>query len=441
MFTAFSTALSALSADSTAIDVVGNNLANLNTTGFKASDVQFHDLISQSIGGISQSNQVGMGVGQINAVKNFTQGAIQNTGGATDAAIEGSGFFVVKDAANTQLFTRDGAFKLDANGNIVTQTGQNVQGWNADLTTGTLSTNGPVSNLTIPLTTTIPARATTTMSMGINLDASSPVNTSTDAKNPTAGSQFSAPIQVYDSLGVAHTLTVTFTHGGLPGSATANPLQWDYSVTIPDADVKTPPATALATGTLTFDGTGNLPSANTTPPGTPIPDISLTIPALADAASEPTKVSWSLYDKSGNPTVTQFAEASGLSNPVQDGYAAGQITKVSFQDGGLVVANFSNGQQLTVGQLALASITNPDSLIDVGNNNLQASAATAQAAIGTANSGTRGQIAGGSLESSTTDIATEFTNLLTFQRSYQAASRVITTSDQLLQETVNLIHP
>src|SRR5579872_4183668 len=221
MFTSFSTALSALRADSTAIDVVGNNLANLNTTGFKASEVQFYDLISQQIGTLSQSNQVGMGVGQIDALRQFTQGALQVTNGPTDAAIQGNGFFVVKDQNNSQLYTRDGSFQVDANGFLITNTGARVQGWNG--TNGVVNTSGALGDLKRPLGATIPANATTTMTAALNLNAQTPLNASKDPKKPDAASQFSVPIQVYDSLGVAHNLTVTFTHGGLTPANPADP--------------------------------------------------------------------------------------------------------------------------------------------------------------------------------------------------------------------------
>src|ERR1035441_3413473 len=140
MSTAFSTSLSALNADSTAIDVVGNNLANLNTSGFKASTVDFSDLMAQQLGAGSGHGQVGMGVGQVSAVQNFAQGSVNATGGALDAAIQGNGFFVVKDSSNNQLYTRDGSFQLDANGNLLTATGENVQGWTA--VNGVVNTNG-----------------------------------------------------------------------------------------------------------------------------------------------------------------------------------------------------------------------------------------------------------------------------------------------------------
>jgi len=186
------------------------------------------------------------------------------------------------------------------------------------------------------------------------------------------------------------------------------------------------------TGTLTFDANGNLTA--------PLTAQTVPITGLSDGAAD-MSVNWNLVDSSGNNTITQYAQASGVSSPVQNGNAPGEVTSIGLENGGLMVATYSNGQQVTVGQLAMASITNPNSLIQVGNNNLQASATSAQAAVGAAGTGGLGQIEGGALESSTADMATQFTDLLSYERSYQAASRVITTSDQLLQETVDLIHP
>jgi flagellar hook protein FlgE len=252
------------------------------------------------------------------------------------------------------------------------------------------------------------------MSMNINLDSATAVN-----------GTFSAPIQVYDSLGQAHTLTATFTE-----TSAGN---WSYAVTVPASDLTTGTNNTVATGTLTFGTNGVLTSPAA---GAPVP---IAITGLADGAAG-LNINWNLYNSAGTADITQYAQASAVSNPTQDGYAAGQVSQVSIQNGGLVVAEYSNGQQVTVGQLAVASIANPTSLVQVGDNNLQASAATAQAALGASGAGGNGTILGGSLESSNTDMATEFTQLLTYERSYQAASRVITTSDTLMQETVNLVH-
>jgi flagellar hook protein FlgE len=412
MFPGFSAALSALTAESNAIDVSGNNLANLNTPGFKAAEVEFSDLMSETLGGGVNPAQVGMGVGPIQTNTNYVQGAITTTNGPFDAAIQGNGFFVVQGQGGQSLYTRDGSFQVDSAGNLVTATGQNVQGWLA--VNGTVNPTGPLSNLTVPVGTQIPGTATTTMSMNVNLNAGAAV-----------GSSFSAPIQVYDSLGTAHTVTVDFTNTAA-GS-------WSYTVTVPAADLSSGGNATLASGTLTFDGNGNLTS-----PASGSGPQAIAITGLADGASD-MNINWNMFDASGNSNITQLSETSSLESETQSGAAPGQITNVSLQNGGLLVANYSNGQQVTIGQLAVAGIQNPASLISVGNNNLQASAETAPPVVGAANSGGNGQIEGGALEGSTSDMATEFTNLLSYERSYQAAGRVITTGDQMIQDTLSLI--
>jgi flagellar hook protein FlgE len=412
MSSAFSIALSALTANSDAIDVVGNNLANMNTTGYKDVDVNFESLMSQSLG----LGQVGMGIGQLATPSDFSQGTLTTTNGPTDAAIQGSGYFVVANAAGQNLYTRDGSFQVNATGQLVTATGENVQGWSA--VKGVVNPTGPIGNLSVPLGTSVPASATTTMSLGVNLDS--------QAASSGATNSFSAPIQVYDSEGNSHTLTVNFSE--------TSASNWKYTVTIPAADLTTGGTTTLTTGTMKFDSSGNLtsPAASTDPQ-------TVAITGLADGAAD-MSIGWNLYNSDGSSAITQYAETSGVGNTSQNGFAAGQITNVSLQNGGLVVANFSNGQQSDVGQLAIASIPNPDSLTSAGDNNLAASASTGAISLGAANSSGRGQVVAGALESSNVDMATEFTKLMSYQNSYEAASRVITTSDQLLQETVNLIH-
>ena len=416
MFPAYSIALSALNANSKAIDVVGNNLANLNTTGFKSTNVEFSDLISQTLG-LNSTADIGMGVGQVRTVNTEGQGTLTTTNGATDVAVQGNGFFVVTNSSNQTLYTRDGSFQVDAKGNITTSSGEMVQGWPA--VNGSVNPNGPVSTLTVPYGVAIPAFATTQMSVKVNL------NSQVATTDP--GASFSAPIQVVDSQGASHTLTVNFTK-----TATNS---WNYAVTIPAADLQSGGTTSLATGTLTFDANGNIssPAASTDPQP-------VKVTGLADGAAD-MSIGWNLFDSAGNSNVTQLAEASGVGATTQNGAAAGQIVNVTMENGGTLMANYSNGKQTAVGQLALASIPNPQTLVSLGNNNLQATAATGTVSVGAANTGGRGQIVAGSLESSTVDIASEFTKLLTYERSYQAASRVITTSDQLVQETVNLIHP
>jgi flagellar hook protein FlgE len=412
-FSAFSTALSALTANNSAVNIISNDLANLNTNGFKAEDVQFYELISQQLGGTSAANSVGTGVSGAQAVREFRQGSVQQSNGPLDAAINGDGFFVVEDTTGQRLYTRAGSFRMGADGTLLTATGEKVQGWNA--AAGVVNLNAPAGNIQIPVNGVVPATTTANLSVTANLDSRPAVG----ATNGT----FSAPVEVVDSLGGSHVLTFSFT------KTAAN--AWSYTVSIPTADLQSGGTAQIATGNLAFDGTGQL----TTPAASAGP-IALKITGLADGAKD-MSVNWNLYNGTQG-TLTQFAQNSGVSATTQDGLLAGQIVKVSMQNNGLIVANYSNGQQTTVAQVALAAIRNPETMISAGNSNFKPTVDTAAPAVGTADTGGRGKVTGGSLEGSTVDIAAEFTNLISFQRSYQAASKAITTVDQMLQDLIQL---
>jgi flagellar hook protein FlgE len=411
----FSIALSGLTADTDALDIVGNNLANLNTTGYKDATASFYDLLAQSAGG--GAIQIGGGVSANIGQSQFTQGSIQLTGGAFDAAIQGNGFFVVQDSAGDTLYTRAGNFQLSANGTLETGTGQDVQGWTAT-SGGTVNTSGAVGDIVIPANALSTPVATTQFAVNMNLQS--------DATVGTSAATFSAPIQVIDSLGATQTLTATFTE-------TASNT-WSYAITIPGSATTAGGATPtqLATGTLDFDTNGNLKTP--APPG----QVAVAITGLADGAAD-MNLNWNLYNPTtGASTVTQFDQPSAVSGTSQDGVASTEITQVSIADGGTIVAHFSDGSQSVVAQLALAGISNPQSLISTGQNNFELGADTAAPAVGTPGTGSRGTIQGGALESSNVDIATEFTNLIVYQRSYEANSRVISTLDQLTQDLLNL---
>jgi flagellar hook protein FlgE len=409
MANSFSTALSGLNANSTAIDVIGNNLANLNTPGFKASAVSFHDLVTQSIGAGLGSTQVGFGVGVPITLRQFSQGALQSTGGPLDAAIQGDGFFVLKNSNNATQYTRGGNFQVNTNGELTTATGELVQGWT--MSSGVLDTNNPIGNITVPVGSLASPIATTASSVDLNLNSSA-----------ATGDKFSTSVQVFDSLGTAHIVTYSFTK-----SATAN--AWDYSVTVPDADLTA--AFTPVTGTLTFDSSGKLTSPAATDPS---PAVAIT--GLADGAAD-MNITWNLFNN-GSPRITQFAQTSAASAESQNGSAAANLVSVGLADGGQVLARYSNGSQVVVGQMAMVTIRNPESLIAAGNSNYQASALTALPAVGLPGTGGRGTVLGGSIEASTVDIAKEFTNLIIYQRGYQANARVVTTVDQLSQDTINL---
>lgn len=413
MFTAFSTALSALTAHATAIDVTGNNLANLNTNGFKASALVFHDLVSQALDGGAGKTQVGFGVGRPVTLRQFAQGAIQSSSGPLDAAIQGDGFFIVVTPAGSTQFTRGGNFLVNVQGQLTTSTDDVLQGWTVGAN-GVVDTNAPLSPINVPIGTLKPPVATTFIASDLNLNAAATAGPPPD--------QFATSIQVFDSLGNSHIVTFNFTK-----NATAN--TWDYSLSFPDSDVVAP--FPPVTGTLTFDSSGRL-----TVPGPNDPPPTMTVVGLNDGAADLT-IEWRLYN-AGVPRLTQFSQASATSALAQDGSAPANLLQVGLGDGGKVLANYSNGQQTVVGQLALASVRNPESLLAVGNNNFTLSARSAVPAVGVPNTGGRGQILGGSVEASTVDIAREFTNLIIYQRGYQANTRVITVVDQISQDTINL---
>ncbi|HEV3334085.1 MAG TPA: flagellar hook protein FlgE [Bryobacteraceae bacterium] len=420
MFTSFSSALSALNATSTAIDVVGNNLANMNTPGFKTSQMVFRDLVTQSLGAGLGDTQVGFGTGTPLTVREFTQGAIQTSAGLLDAAVQGDGFFVVQDSGGNNLYTRAGNFQTDSNGNLLTDTGAKVQGWTTlDPTTRAVDTNGPIGNIVVPVGSVRAPTATTNLTADLNLNASATADST---------SAFTVPISVVDSLGNSHVLNLDFQKTG------AN--QWSYDVTVPGEDISggTPgtPIDTGASGTLTFSQSGQL-----TDPASGNP-ISIAVTGLADGAAD-MNISWNPYNTDGTGRITQFGQPSASSASSQNGEAAGQLVHVGLADGGGILAQYSNGDQVVVGQVAMASIRNPDTLIATGNNNYQLSARTATPSVGVPGTGGRGTIVGGSLEASTVDIATEFTNLIVYQRGYEANAHVITTADQLSQDTINLI--
>jgi flagellar hook protein FlgE len=412
MSSAYSNALAGLNANSQAINIVSGNLANLSTSGYKDQQVSFEDLVNESLTGFSNAGSISG-----STIEQFTQGTVQTTNNPYDAAIQGSGFFVVNTASGQQLLTREGNFSVNSSGQLVTATGQFVQGWNA--VNGALTTNGATSNITLPTSVVTQPAATTSMTVSANLNANATVG--------SANATFSSPIQVYDSLGTSHTLTVSYTETA--------PNTWTYNVTIPSGDVTggTGQATQVATGTLTFGTNGQLTSPASTAGVVPI-----SVTGLADGAAD-LSINWNLYNQNASGTITQFSQASANTATSQDGVSTGTLTGMSIGNNGQVVASFSNGTTQNVAQLALASVLNPSSMAELDGNNYAPTSATATPVIGMPGTGARGQITGGALEDSTVDIATEFTNLLQYERGYQANSKVISTEDQVVQQTIGLI--
>lgn len=455
MLTALTTALTALDAETTAIDVTGNNLANLNTTGYKASTVSFYDLMSQTLGS-GASSQVGTGLETPLTNTSFTQGTIQSSSSPTDVAIQGNGFLIVTTASGATEYTRDGNLQINGLGNLTTATGELVQGYS-----GTSTTGSPTS-ISVPTGTLKPAVATANIGLNANLDSTAAVTTTTTTTGTGSSAvttvntpSYSTSVQVYDSLGNSHQVTLDFWNLG-PNSATPPGTTWAYDAVLDGATPNLGTGTGADPnqGTLTFDSSGALTDATygSTDLVTTSSSGQITAVAPAPLTFSPTgaatmNVNFNLFNTSTSnngstvftPAITQYAQTSGVSSDSQDGSAAVNLSSVSIANGGAVMATYSDGEQLQVGQLAMANFVNPQSLLAVGDNNFQVSGDTSAPAIGVPNSEGRGQIVGSALEASTVDIATEFTNLISYQNSYEAASRVISTASTILQQTIDLI--
>jgi len=569
----FSVPLSGLDASSAALSTCANNLANLNTVGYKDQQIQFADLFYQNLGadGAGDPIQQGAGVQVSSQPSNFTEGDVTSTGIDTDCAINGNGFFVVRQDG-VQSYTRAGNFEVGTDNLLETSDGQQVMGYAA--TNGVISSSAGLSTLALGAGIASPAVVTHNVSLTSNLDATS-----------APGATYSTQATIYDSLGAAHQVTFTFTNedspyvpavpaqkatgtltsngtapsngdtvkvGGttytfettLTASTSANQIliggsatvalanlvnaingnyldtngtagtagygtlttangevtaadttpgslitltaatagivgngyaltggdtltasgsgdltgggaaaaavpavtnAWGYAVTLPPADVSGATApVSLATGTLVFNGDGTLQSvtptsgtASATNPTIKVPPTTTPASVFSDGAN-PLTFTWNLFNTAGTALVTQTAAASSTTSIQQDGAASGTLQSFSIGSDGTITGSFSNGTTATVGQIALASFADEQGLSRNGNNDFTPTLASGQATIGAPTSGGLGSISGGSLEASNVDIATEFANLIVAQRSYEANARVVTTFDQIAQDTIAL---
>jgi flagellar hook protein FlgE len=421
----FSIPLTGLEADTTALNTIANNLANMNSTAFKSQTANFANLFFQEIGasGSGDPMQVGAGVQISSTQTNFTQGTISATGNSTDVALNGTGFFVVNDNG-TQLYTRAGNFTVASDGSLTTQQGLQVMGYPA--VNGVVNTNAPIGGITIPVGTVEQPKATADFGMTANLDASSAIN-----------AQFPSQITVYDSLGIAHDVTVTYTK-------TANNT-WSYSIALPAADYAGAPVTV--TGSLGFNANGDL--VTVTPAGGALENVgtaagdvqsvAVNFGGLSDGAAN-LQMNWDLLGTGGTPSITQVNQTSAVSATTQDGYASGQYQSFTIGSDGSVSATFSNGRQLVVGQLALANVTNEQGLQIDADGNYATTLASGSAVLGQAGTAGLGTIQDGALEGSNVNISAEFSDLIIAQRAFEANSKSVTTFDTVTQETINMIH-
>jgi flagellar hook protein FlgE len=410
-------------AEDGALGVIGNNLANTNTVGFKESRAIFETVLGGTVG---QTGAVGGGVRMASAQQIFSEGSMQSTGVPTDVAISGDGFFVVNGnvaGVTGNYYTRAGQTSLNANGTLVNPDGLALQGYMAN-GNGTFSTS--LSNIQVN-TAALPPQASTTLSVTANLDSTAtPPALPWDPQNPANTSNFSTSLQVYDSLGNPHTMSEYFQNTG-PGT-------WTYHVLGNGSEITGGTAgqnDEIATGTLTFNSAGALQSNTLTAGGT--------VSFAGATPNQPLALDFGTPIATGGTGmdgITQFGSPSSVSAQSADGYASGALASIQIESSGVVDGVYSNGQTIAVGQLAIAKFQSDTGLGQAGQNLWTATADSGAAAYGQAGSGGRGALVSGSLEASNVDIATQFTDLIAHQTGFEANSKTITTADQMLQALI-----
>ncbi|MCU0845502.1 MAG: flagellar hook protein FlgE [Spirochaetes bacterium] len=447
--------VSGLKNHQTRMDVIGHNISNVNTYGYKTSRVTFQDMLSQTLSGAAKPEenkggvnprQVGLGMTVASIDRIFTQGSLQTTGNQTDLAISGDGFFVVAEG-DKNYYTRAGNFALDRDGMLVNPAnGLRVQGWMATTNEKgekVANSSGTPEDLIIPIYGKVDARETSYVKYKCNLDSKMPVVPPNATGRMRASAGVTTNIDVYDKLGNNHRMTMTFWRTGTN--------QWTASAAITDG---------LGQMTLDVPAGGN--QANQTNPSSRInlrftPEgrlVSVADDSSPDELNQGDLVVNASYRVSGDPTVrtinidlgkagllegvTQFSSQSTTKAVEQDGYTMGYMESFNIDDSGVITGVYSNGTKQSVGQVAMAVFNNPMGLTAVGENLFELSNNSGLANVGAASEGGRGKIVAGTLEMSNVDLSDQFTDMIITQRGFQANSRTITTSDQMLQELINL---
>ncbi len=422
---AMNTGVSGLAASAKAISVVGDNIANVNTVGFKYQRAIFQDVLGRQPGNGEEG--VGVRVGSVEQI--FTQGSMTNTGVSTDLALDGEGFFVAAGnmaGVNGQFYTRAGQFKLDKDGYFVTPGGLKLQGY-AVLAGGGFS---PRMGSIQAATSALQPFKSTKMSFAANLDANATTPAlAWDAQNPGNTSNFSTSLSVYDSLGTEHKLSVYFRKTG------AN--AWDYKVLADGSEITAGVSgtnVEIGSGSLAFTASGAL---NTVVTGTAIAaNFKNAVAAQAITLNFGSPIA--VPPGTGLDGVTQYSSPSSVSSQSQDGYASGSLAGISIDTTGVISGVFTNGQRLSVGQISVARFRSNQALGRAGQNMWVETQASGQPALGAAGSGGRGSVTGGALEQSNVELAQQFVDMIQFQRSFQANSKTITTADEMLQDLTQL---
>ena len=440
--------VSGLDANQEFIDTIGNDIANINTTGYKSNEVQFEDLLDQTItgattptsaeGGVNPT-QVGLGVKVAGVEANFTQGTTEQTGNPLDLSIQGSGFFIANDNGQT-VYTQAGSLELDGSGNLVTPDGYLVQGWAAG-SDGKINTSSALTNLTVPSGQGIAANATTGVTLGGNLAPQSgwtAPTTSSGSSSSTPTNGASTSVTVYSANGTPESLDLNFEEAAtLPSGApkgAASAWTVEGALTEPGS---APDYTSATNATLFFDNAGNFlgyADQKGTAGAAGSTSLSLTVPDQTTGAASGATQSFTL----SLPSITANASSDTASVLSQDGNAPGTLQSYSIGTNGVIEGVFSNGQTQDLGQIALANFSNPDGLLRAGDTNFIATANSGIPQIGQAGTGAVGTIEAGTLEASNVDLASEMTQLIEAERGFQANGSVITTSDTLLQDLINL---
>jgi flagellar hook protein FlgE len=439
----FQTGLSGLNASSRNLDVIGNNIANANTTGMKSSRTEFSAMYSSMLGfGGASNTGIGVEVGSI--AQQFSQGSIATTGNGLDVAINGNGFFQIKLADGTSAYTRDGSFKLDKDGFMKTNANANVMGFPTDV--NGVPTSVTLRPIKLPTGAPIAAKQTDSVRLRMNLDAKATPKvgvvadpTATPpvlAVAPTPRSTYGTSVNVYDAQGVATSVSLYFEK-----DVAAN--TWNVFSTL---DETAQPSTAPI-GVITFNTDGTIATATPAPAATP-PDFAIVLPAGSIASRNPNDadglldqvVTIDLGNTNGtdDTAVTQYGTSFAIADLTQDGYTAGELTGVNIGEDGVISARYSNGQTQAAGQLALADFRNSQGLSPLGGNAWAETFESGQPISGSPATGKFGALRAGALEDSNVELTAELVNMMTAQRAYQANAQTIKTQDQIMSTLVNL---
>ncbi|WP_408097885.1 flagellar hook protein FlgE [Peredibacter sp. HCB2-198] len=423
ILSSFNIGVTGLNAAGQSMGVIGDNIANAGTHGFKSSRAEFQDMLANSLKGIDGGDQMGSGTKLAHITSQFTQGTVARTQNITDLAINGNGFFVV-DAPFGKGYTRDGAFHFDKEGFMVNGDGYRVQGFQPDEKGNITNKQGAIKLGN----TNIAATPTSEIKMSMNLDSRDGIKVF-DPKNPDKTSNFNTSVTVYDSVGTARLVTLYF-------NKQADGATWEYHAMVDGADAANGvpgQMQEMANGKLKFNQKGLLEEET---PG--MNSFNFNKGALPNQQIALNFGSSIKEGGTGLDAATQFGSKSSVARHSQDGSSAATLASMSFNDDGVLTAVYDNGVQRELGQVAVAKFENNEGLFKTGKNLFKETRKSGQAALGKPGSDGRGEVLAKSIEQSNVDIAQEFIALMGAQRNFQANTRTITTSDQMLQEVLNI---